>query len=127
MATNANEGPCDTRSNAHGAPQTLNGSDSANVYTRDGTARMFPLAEQLRRAIAVALVLEKAEGGSQQAVQCAHHVAAEIMAEAGQPQPNSRRLKKLLLCAIMAGADALAEQAATIDLIHLASHALQTI
>lgn len=91
---------------------------------KPGGTQTHTVAEQLRMAIAVADVPRTAADGSPEAVRYAQHIAAEIKTEAAQPQPNPRRLERLLLSGIMAGAGAL-EQAAATDLIRLASHALQ--
>lgn len=109
-----------------GTPQFRIDSDSTIADALTGAAQMLLLAEQLRRAVAVAEVLETAAGDPQEAVRYAHHVAMAIKAEAARSRPSSRQLKRLLLCGIMAGVGAL-EQAATPDLVHLASLALHTI
>lgn len=96
------------------------------IHIGAGATQAFSLAEQLKRIVAVAGVLEKAMDGSEEAVKHAHRVAAEIKAEAAQPQPNPHRLKTLLLSGIMAGVSVL-DPAATSELIRLASHALRTI
>jgi len=83
------------------------------------------VAEQIKRALAVADALEAAADGPPEAVEHAHQIAVEIKREAAEPQPNPSRLKQLLLYAITAGVGALGQTAAT-DLVHLASQALQT-
>ncbi|STZ41268.1 recombinase family protein [Mycolicibacterium gilvum] len=115
--------------NAPADPQgatTIHISNSANVAIGSpGATQTYTVAEQIKRALAVADALEAAADGPPEAVEHAHQIAVEIKREAAEPQPNPSRLKQLLLYAITAGVGALGQTAAT-DLVHLASQALQT-
>ena len=106
---------------------TIQISNSTNVaIDSPGAIQTYTVTEQVRRAVAVAEALEQASDGSPESVTEAHRIASEIKVEAAQSQPNSSRLKKLVMSAITAGGTALTQAAAT-DLVHLASHALQAL
>jgi hypothetical protein len=110
---------------------TIHISDSTNVAIGSpGTTQTYTVADQVKRVNAVADALEKAadhdSDASPEAATEARRIAAKIRAEASKPQPSPSRLKQFVLAAVTAGAGALG-QAAVTDVVHLASHALQTL
>lgn len=105
---------------------TIHISSSTNVaIDSPGTTQTYTVTEQVKRAVAVADALEGSSEASPTTVTEAHRIASEIRAEAAQPQPDSSRLKQVVMSAVTAGTAALGQAAAT-DLVHLASQALQT-
>ena len=105
---------------------TIHISNSNNVaIASPGTRQTYSATEQVRRALAVADALELAADGPLESVAEARRIASEIKDEAAQTEPDSGRLKQLLMSAVAAGSVALGQAAGT-DLVHLASHALQT-
>lgn len=106
---------------------TIDISNSTNVAVASpGAHQSYAVSEQAQRAIAVADVLEKASEGPPATLAEAHGIASEIKQEAAQPQPNAGRLRQLIMSAVTAGSVTLG-QAASTDLVHLASQALQTL
>jgi DNA invertase Pin-like site-specific DNA recombinase len=104
---------------------TIHISNSTNVaIDSPGTTQTYTLTEQIERAVAVAEALESSSETSPEKIQ-AHRIASEIRAEVAQAQPDSSRLKQLVMSAVTAGTAALGTEAAT-NLIHLVSQALQT-
>ncbi|GAA2790922.1 hypothetical protein [Mycolicibacterium pallens] len=105
---------------------TIHISNSNNVAIGSpGTHQTYSVTEQVKRALAVADVLELAADGPSESVAEAHRIASEIKDEAAQSKPDSGRLKQLLMSAVAAGSVALGQAAGT-DLVHLVSQALQT-
>ena len=105
---------------------TIHISNSTNVaIDSPGTTQTFTLTEQLKSAAAVADALESCSETSPETTE-AHRVASEIKVEVAKAQPDSSRLKQLVMSAVTAGTAAMGQAAAT-DLIHLASQALQTL
>lgn len=100
-------------------------SNSTNVAVGSpGATQTYTMTQQRERSVAVADALEASSGDSLEVAE-AHRIASEIKAEAASDQPNTSRLKQLVMSAITAGAAALGQAAAT-DLVHLGSQALQT-
>lgn len=106
---------------------TIHISNSTNVAVASpGATQTYSVNEQIKRALAVADVLDLAADGPSDSVAQAQQVSAEIKHEAAQSQPDPGRLKQLLLSALTAGSVALGQTAAT-DLVHLTSQALQIL
>jgi hypothetical protein len=83
---------------------TIHISNSTNVaIDSPGTTQTYTMREQATRAIAVADALEGTVDGPAEVVADAQRIATEIKAEAAQPEPNSRRLKELIMSAVTTG------------------------
>jgi DNA invertase Pin-like site-specific DNA recombinase len=106
---------------------TIHISNSTNVAVGSpGTTQTYSVNEQVKRALAVADVLDLADDGPPDSVAQAQQVSAEIKHEAAQSKPDPGRLKQLLLSALAAGSVTLGQTAAA-DLVHLTSQALQIL
>lgn len=104
----------------------INISNSTNVAVGSpGATQTYTLTQQREKSVAVADALEASSGASPEVAE-AHRIASAIKAEAALEQPNSSRLKQLVMSAITAGSAALGQAAAT-DLVHLGSQALQIL
>lgn len=106
---------------------TIHISNSTNVAIGSPSAtQVYSVSEQMEKASAVADLLAKAAQGEPREIALAHQIAADVKAEAAQPQPDVGKLKQLMLSAMGVGMNTLSQASAT-ELVHLASQALQVL